>query len=153
MQAALEARSAPARTAVCMAAFEPDLDLFRAQVDSIRSQADEDWLCIVSDDCSEQDRFAEIESILGGDHRFKLSRSGRRLGFYRNFERALTMVPVGVRYVALADQDDRWHPGKLGTLCEALGSAELVYSDARVVDRDGDLIQASRGLTVAINPG
>ena len=56
------------------------------------------------------------------------------------------MIPAGVRYVALADQDDRWHPGKLGTLCEALGSAELVYSDARVVDRDGGLIQASRRL-------
>jgi glycosyltransferase involved in cell wall biosynthesis len=140
--AGLEAKPAEARTAICMAAFEPDMDLFRAQVDSIRAQADEDWFCIVSDDCSEQHRFAEIEGALGGDQRFKLSRSRRRLGFYRNFERALTMVPASVRYVALADQDDRWHPGKLGTLRQALGSAELVYSDARIVDRDGGLIQA-----------
>ena len=133
---------AEARTAICMATFEPDMDLFRAQVDSIKAQTDEDWICIVSDDCSEQRRLAEIERALGDDPRFSLSRSPRRLGFYDNFERALAMVPAAVPYVALADQDDRWQPRKLGALRQALGSAELVYSDARIVDRDGRLIQA-----------
>jgi len=64
----------------------------------------------------------------------------RRLGFYRNFERALSLVPAGARYVALADQDDVWHPDKLAVLVAALGDASLVYSDARVVSRDGRLI-------------
>ena len=40
----------------------------------------------------------------------------RRRGFYRNFERALALAPAGARYVALADQDDAWHPDKLETL-------------------------------------
>ena len=69
-----------------------------------------------------------------------LSRSPRRLGFYRNFERALSLVPADAPYVALADQDDVWHPDKLGALLAALGGAQLVYSDARVVARDGELI-------------
>ena len=77
--------------------------------------------------------------MLGGDPRFVVSRSDRRLGFYRNFERALSLVPAGVRYVALADQDDVWHPDKLATLLEAIGDAQLVYSDARIIGRDGDV--------------
>ena len=39
-----------------------------------------------------------------------LSRSESRLGFYRNFERALSMVPPSADYVTLCDQDDYWHP-------------------------------------------
>ena len=38
--------------AICMATYEPPLDLFRRQVDSIRAQTHGDWLCVVSDDCS-----------------------------------------------------------------------------------------------------
>src|SRR4051794_34990925 len=36
--------------AVCMATFDPDPELFRAQVDSIRAQTDGDWICVISDD-------------------------------------------------------------------------------------------------------
>ena len=43
-------------------------------------------------------------------------------------------------YVAMADQDDFWHPDKLETLLAEIGSAQLVYSDARIIDRDGELI-------------
>ena len=68
-----------------------------------------------------------------------VSRSPRRLGFYRNFERALSLVPADADYVALADQDDAWRPEKLATLLAALGRRQLVYSDARVVARDGEL--------------
>jgi hypothetical protein len=67
-------------------------------------------------------------------------RSAERLGFYRNFERALGLLPEGPGLVALADQDDRWHPDKLATLVASLGDAQLVYSDARVVSRDGAVI-------------
>ena len=40
----------------------------------------------------------------------------------------------------MADQDDFWHPDKLETLLAAIGDAQLVYSDARIVDPDGELI-------------
>ena len=39
-------------------------------------------------------------------------------------------------YVAMADQDDFWHPDKLETLLAEIGRAELVYSDARIIDRE-----------------
>ena len=43
-----------------------------------------------------------------------VSRSPRRLGFYRNFERALALAPGRRRATSrMADQDDVWHPDKL----------------------------------------
>lgn len=123
--------------AVCMATFNPDMELFRAQVESLRTQTDTDWACFVSDDCSRPARWREIEAELAGDERFVLSRSERRLGFYRSFERALGMVPPEASLVALCDQDDRWYPEKLATLRAELGDAQLVYSDMRLVDTEG----------------
>jgi hypothetical protein len=43
--------------------------------------------------------------------------------------------------VALCDQDDRWHPDKLATLRAGLGSAQLVYSDQRLVDAHGRVLR------------
>jgi hypothetical protein len=126
--------------AICMAAFEPPLELFRRQVESIRAQTLSDWICIVSDDCSHPDRFAEMRAVLDGDPRFVLTRSDRRNGFYHNFERALELAPAGARYVGLADQDDVWDPDKLETLVGAIGDARLVYSDQRIISADGELI-------------
>ena len=126
--------------AICMATYEPPPELFRRQVDSIRAQTHQGWVCIVSDDGSSPERFAAMEELLAGDERFLLSRSPRRLGFYRNFERALSLAPAGARYVAMADQDDRWHPDKLATLVAQIGDARLIYSDARIVGEDGRLV-------------
>jgi Glycosyl transferase family 2 len=123
--------------AICMATYNPDMELFRVQVDSIRRQTDPDWVCLISDDCSEPEHYEAIAEIVAGDGRFVLSRAEEHLSFYRNFERALGMIPPGVELVALCDHDDRWYPEKLETLREALGPAELVYSDLRRVDAAG----------------
>ncbi|MEZ5062922.1 MAG: glycosyltransferase [Solirubrobacterales bacterium] len=126
--------------AVAMATYNPDMDLFRAQVESLRAQTDANWVCVVNDDRSRPSRFREIEAELDGDDRFVLSRSDRRLGFYRSFERALGLVPAEAELVALSDQDDRWYPEKLATLRRELGTAKLVYSDQRLVDSDGNVL-------------
>src|SRR5215211_1776700 len=123
-----------------MATYEPPLELFRRQVDSIRAQTHRNWVCIISDDCSSPPRVAAMRRVLDGDPRFVVSPSPRRLCFYNNFERALSLVPPGAQYVAMADQDDYWYPDKLATLLAEIGGAQLVYSDARVVSPDGELI-------------
>jgi glycosyltransferase involved in cell wall biosynthesis len=123
--------------AICMATFNPDRELFRIQIESIRTQTDRHWICLISDDCSEPEWFETIAESVAGDERFVLSRSERHLGFYRNFERALRMVPAEAKMVALCDHDDRWYPDKLEALREAIGSAELAYSDLRRVDTEG----------------
>jgi glycosyltransferase involved in cell wall biosynthesis len=138
-----EAAPGDPRVAIAMATFDPDPELFRAQVESIRSQTVTDWICIVSDDCSPQHSFERMRSLLEADRRFVLTRAESRLGFYRNFERALALVPAATPYVALADQDDRWYPEKLETLLASLGDARLVYSDQRIVDTHGKVIARS----------
>ena len=128
--------------AVCMATYEPDLELLARQVESIRAQSGVEWICLISDDGSSPEAFEGIQRVVGDDPRFRLSRSPRRAGFYRNFERVLGQVPADVPLVALSDQDDVWYPDKLAKLRSALGGAQLVYSDQRVVDTEGATIAA-----------
>ena len=137
IEAAVRGPGAGPPVAICMASYEPPIDLFRRQLDSIRAQTHANWVCIISDDCSSPARLAEMREVVGDDPRFVLSPSERRLGFYLNFERALSMAPRDALYVALADQDDVWYPEKLETLVGRVRDAKLVYSDARVIDRDG----------------
>lgn len=133
--------------AICLATHEPDPDLLRRQVDSIREQTHGSWICLISDDASSGDGREAIEELIGGDRRFLFLPSDRRLGIYANFERALSLVPAQAEFVALADQDDAWHPGKLESLIGALEAegegALLAYSDMRVVDPSGTEISST----------
>ena len=135
-----------AAIAICMATYEPEPERLLRQIDSIRAQDRDDWVCLISDDASSPEALAGIERAIGDDARFVLSRSGRRLGFYANFERALAMAPAGATHVALCDQDDRWHPDKLSSLAatlEARPDALLAYSDMRIADGEGRILSDS----------
>ncbi len=129
-----------AAIAICMATYNPTAALLRAQLDSIRAQTRDDWICVISDDCSSDQSFAVLEAEIAGDSRFAVSRSPRRLGIYRNFERALSMAPADAELVAFSDQDDIWADDKLERLARALGDAELIYSDSRIVDERGGVL-------------
>ena len=128
------------RVAICMATYNPPPDLLERQLNSIRAQSHGNWICVISDDCSSSRSYAQIQASIQDDRRFVLSRSERRRGFYGNFERALSLVGPDAQFVAMADQDDRWDADKLEVLLASIGNAQLVYSDARVVSRDGALI-------------
>jgi glycosyltransferase involved in cell wall biosynthesis len=130
-----------ASIAICLASHQPDPALLRAQIESLREQTDRDWCCVISDDCSEPDAYAQLEAIVADDPRFTVSRAPQWLGFYRNFERALMLAPESARLIALCDQDDVWHPDKLASLRAAIGSAPLVYCDQRLVDERGEVLR------------
>jgi glycosyltransferase involved in cell wall biosynthesis len=131
------------RVAICMATYNPPAELLRRQLDSIREQTHGNWICLISDDRSQPSSLEALASEIEGDPRFVLAANDRHLGFYGNFERALTMAPSSSDFVTLCDQDDRWRPEKLERLLEGIGSAPLVYSDARVVSPGGELIHGS----------
>ncbi|HMY71168.1 MAG TPA: glycosyltransferase, partial [Blastocatellia bacterium] len=127
-----------------MATYNPPSQLFRRQIESIRRQSWTNWHCFVSDDASSDEASARMQEVIGADDRFTLSVSATRLGFYRNFERSLQMVPVEFCYFALADQDDSWQPEKLQALFEQFDdNTALTYSDARIVDAAGRVIADS----------
>jgi O-antigen biosynthesis protein len=134
---------APATIAVCMATYEPDAELLRVQIDSLRAQTDTRWICVISDGGSSRERYAQILDLVGDDPRFLVSRSGRRLSPYRNFERSLALAPPDAELLAPCDQDDRWYPEKLVVLRAALGTRQLVYCDQRLVRKDGAVLRES----------
>ena len=129
--------------AVCMATYEPALDLLARQIRSIREQTHRDFVCIVSDDASTTVPRA-VEQACAEDERFR---------FVGNSDRSATtatssdaqLVPPGVRFVALSDQDDVWHADKLETLASAFRSerVQLAYADMAIVSSEGELLAPS----------
>jgi glycosyltransferase involved in cell wall biosynthesis len=129
----------PGFVAVVMATYDPPPELFAAQVASLRAQSHRDWACVIVDDSS-PGGVTGIEEEVGRDERFSLNCRDVRVGPYRAFERALTLVPPDAELVALCDQDDRWDPDKLATLVAALRArpdAQLAYCDQRIVEAGG----------------
>jgi len=133
--------------AICMASYQPDPQRFARQIESILCQSYDNWLLIISDDASKGSNWATLEAICRLDpRRIRLQRHSERLGFYRNFERALSYVPDTAKMIALADQDDEWYPEKLQRLASRLqaeDAPQLVYSDMRIVDAQGALLSDS----------
>ncbi len=76
-----------------MTTYNPSEPVFRRQVNSIRAQEHDNWICIVQDDWSSYTGLQAIRRVLGNDPRFVLHRNERNLGFYANFERVLGNVP------------------------------------------------------------
>jgi len=127
--------------AICLATYNPPLDLLSQQIDSLIAQTHQHWVCIINDDCSDEIIFHEIQKIATRDPRFQVHRNATRLGFYRNFERSLTLAPGGAEFIAFCDQDDLWYPHKLAaTLAEFKPGINLVYSDMDIVTREGEII-------------
>jgi SAM-dependent methyltransferase/glycosyltransferase involved in cell wall biosynthesis len=131
------------RVVICMATYNPPLDLFTRQFESITKQTHSNWSCIINDDCSDPATFEEIQRIAGQDSRFRVYRNPERLGFYRNFERCLKLVPpASVDFIAFSDQDDEWYEDKLASCLKEFKAedVQMVYSDMNIVARDGQLI-------------
>ena len=118
---------------VALAAYQPDWDLFRAQLRSIQNQTHPYFQCLISADGG----FAEVRDFvareLDGDERFMVIGFGERLGFYGNFERVLQRVAAEATWVALSDQDDAWYTSKLETMLPHLNDVSLVAAQARVI--------------------
>lgn len=126
------------RVAICMATFRPPPTLFLAQIRSIQAQTYKNWVCIVSDDNTENEHYDRLRLQLKGDERIKFVQSRKRLNFYDNFQQALRRTPADADFVALCDQDDVWRPDKLERLIAAFEDGiQLTYSDARLVDTAG----------------
>jgi glycosyltransferase involved in cell wall biosynthesis len=131
------------RVAICMASYNPPEDLLARQLGSIRAQTHDNWVCLISDESPDPAALERLRAAIDGDPRFVLSHNPRRLGFYRNFERALSMAPREADFVALSDQDDTWHPRKVERLLDGIGNALLVYSDARLISPAGEHLSSS----------
>ena len=96
----------------------------------------------VDDGSSPVERSSDIRRVLGDDPRFVLVEHDERVGFYRNFERALALVPAR-RAVRRAGRPGRplasGEAVRAGASCSTGDDAmQLVASDARLVTPDGE---------------
>ena len=134
------------RVIICMATYDPPLDLFVKQIESIKQQTHDNWTCIINDDSSDPRTFEEMRRIAAPDSRFVVYQNPERLGFYRNFERCLKLVPAGAAdFIAFADQDDEWYEDKLASCLKEFKTDDvyMVYSDMDIVTREGEVLSST----------
>ena len=121
----------------------------RQQMDSILAQDYPLYEIIVQDDQSCDDTWSILE-VYKQKHPdlIKLHRNVERLGFNRNFHTAMLRATGDV--VAISDQDDVWFSSKIRRQVEAIGCADVCYTDyyrdaaynlplKQVVSPNGDL--------------
>jgi glycosyltransferase involved in cell wall biosynthesis len=128
---------------VALAAYKPDWNLFRRQLQSIQDQSHSNFLCLISADGGGDEIKAFVAETLLDDTRFQVIGFDERLGFYGNFERVLEHVPEDAGWIALSDQDDYWYPNKLETLLPCLSQYSLASGQARVVTETGIVLAES----------
>lgn len=84
---------------------------------------------LVVDDASTDQTCAIVELLTASDSRIKLIKNSQNLGFSANFEKALHLASSEL--IAIADQDDVWHPSKLENLLKIFPEESmLVYCDS-----------------------
>ena len=107
------------------------------QLRSIATQTRTPDELVVCDDCSSDETAHVVESFAAAaPFPVRLVRNEARLGSTRNFERAVALCRG--RLIALADQDDSWHPEKLAKLEAALeaSGAGLAFCEGEATDED-----------------
>ena len=134
------------RVGVAMAVYEPDEGYLRQQVDSMRAQVGVTWTAHVVDDASSRPLVRAHPGAARGRRPLR-ARTGPpvNLGSVGAFGEALRHVAAeSVDAVALADQDDVWHPERLAATAAALGpDVAAVHSDLRLIDGEGAVIADS----------
>ena len=110
--------------AVCMATYEPPLELFSRQIGSIREQTHQNWVCVISDDRSSPETL-EADARSDRRRRRAFTSPRRRSGSASTATSSARWRWRHRRrsYVALCDQDDRWYPRKLESLLASPATA------------------------------
>lgn len=108
-----------------------------ALLDSLAAQSLQPHELVASDDASTDGTIDLLETFAGrSSFTVRTLRNREALGVAGNFGQALSACAGDC--IALADQDDVWHPAKLEKLAAALAAPGIlaVFSDADVVDAD-----------------
>ncbi len=105
------------------------------QLESILQQTYQNFELIITDDCSSDNTIKIIQKYQNKDSRIKLYQNSINLGFVKNFEKAMSLCTG--EYIALSDQDDKWHHDKLNLFINEIKENVLIYSDAILIDKNG----------------
>jgi glycosyltransferase involved in cell wall biosynthesis len=111
----------------------------KEQVCSILEQLSQTDELIISDDKSTDNTIEIITSI--NDERIHVFINEGEHGYTKNFENAIRHSTG--ECIFLSDQDDVWIAGKVQRVLEKLKSAELVVTNAEIVDAELNLLHPS----------
>jgi Glycosyltransferases involved in cell wall biogenesis len=107
------------------------------QIDSILGQTYQNITEIICVDDGSQDSTIHIlNKYKALDSRFKVYSNENRIGYIKNFEKALSLCKE--EYIALSDQDDIWYPHKIERLIESIEDKLMIYSDNEYIDQDNN---------------
>ena len=99
------------------------------QVESILQQSSPVSELIISDDASTDNTLEVARMLSAKDNRIRLISLTTNIGITANFQQAVLAAQHDL--IAVADQDDIWHPDKMARLIQAFESdAVLIYCDA-----------------------
>jgi glycosyltransferase involved in cell wall biosynthesis len=121
--------SSPVRISVVLASYNGE-SYISEQLNSLLAFLDECDEIVISDDGSNDSTRDRVEAI--GDARIRLLPVGPRLGYQRNFERAIASARG--EYIFFSDQDDICLPARIEQSLDALKNCALVCGDAVLVD-------------------
>lgn len=113
-----------------------------AQLDSIRQQDYPIDAVHIWDDCSDDDTADIIRAYIDSYqlHSWFLHRQPHRWGWRRNARIGLYNMSCSYDFIVWCDQDDVWHPSKVGALISAVlakSDCLIVYSGYRLINGEG----------------
>ena len=141
------------RVAIVLATYNGE-EFLGAQLDSLLNQQYADFIIIARDDGSRDTTLAILQHhARAHPEKFRLlDDGGRNLGASASFSTLIEYVlghkeALGLEqaYIMCCDQDDVWHPNKIGKSIQTMLALEakhphracLVHSDLRVIDEQG----------------
>jgi glycosyltransferase involved in cell wall biosynthesis len=111
-------------------------------LDSILLQTYKDIEYIIIDDKSTDNTVKIIQNYIKKDLRIKLYFNPVNLGINKSFEKGIKLSSGN--YIFLCDQDDLWDRKKVKKMVNKIEQGyDLVYSDLKVINSDGNLISKS----------
>ncbi len=128
------------RLSVVMATYNGEAYI-RQQLDSILTQTVLPDEIVIVDDCSGDGTVEVLQAYAEQHDIIQLHRNEQNLGVNKNFEKACTLSRGD--YILFSDQDDIWLPEKIETMMPALRPGYLTYSDAAIVDAEGETLRES----------
>jgi glycosyltransferase involved in cell wall biosynthesis len=130
---------------IVLATYNPNVEFFVKQINSLKEQTYINWKCIVIDDCSSTEKFEEIKKIIAEDARFTLHQNKVNLGSYHTFEEGLKLLSKETELICFCDQDDIWLPNKLERLAHEFGNSQIscVHSDLSLIGPQDELLHKS----------
>ena len=126
------------KISVCIATYNGE-EYIHTQLESILRQLGGKDEVIISDDSSTDKTIDIVRSF--SDRRIKIYPENKFFSPIFNFENALTKASGDI--IFLSDQDDVWEENKVATMTELISKYDVIVSDCKVIDKDGQILYES----------